>query len=450
MRFRKHDKISLWALLSLLLCAMQSCVVQRIDHTPYAQTDYYRHTLQALEEQPAVTSKEDSLQVGWAKVNITPPIGTPLAGYGKRKGLRYSTVHDSVWVRTFAFDNGQAEVIFVALDMLITPMKVAAALEKEYAALGLSPGHVYLSATHTHSSFGGWGQRLVGRLMAGRYSKQLVQQTTAQIVQSIQLARQNKQPSRLGYGIAYAPQLVRNRLTGSLVGRDTTIRFFKIEQSSGKTALLVTFAAHPTILPSMDPVLSRDYPGELVDQLEKSVDFGAFAAGAVGSQAVVAPHGESYESTAAVGEALAAAILEQAPAVEMKSTARLGFARHPLLLPKPQWRLNTNYRFAPFLFHWLFGKYPTYMSSMQLGEAILLGVPADYSGELLPALERQGQPVIVTGFNGGYIGYITPDQHYYLRKYETRAMNFYGPQSGSYLTEILSRIMRQYKLSQPK
>jgi neutral ceramidase len=373
-------------------------------------------------------------------------VGSPLAGYGKRKGLRYSTVHDSGWVRTFAFDNGQTEVIFVALDMLIAPMTVAAALEKEYAAMGLSPGQVYLSATHTHSSFGGWGQKLVGRLMAGRYSKQLVQQTTAHIVQSIQLARQNKKPAQLGYGTAYAPQLVRNRLTGSLSGRDTTVRFFKIEQVSGKTAVLATFAAHPTILPSMDPVLSRDYPGELVDRLETRVDFAAFAAGSVGSQAVVAPHGDTYASTAAVGQELAAAISEKLPGVELQHTARLGYTRHNLELPKPQWRLNTNYRFAPFLFNWLFGKYPTYINSMQLGEAVLLGVPADYSGELLHLLEQQGLPVVVTGFNGGYIGYITPDQHYALKKYETRSMNFYGPQSGSYLTEILRKIVDSYQL----
>jgi hypothetical protein len=89
------------------------------------------------------------------------------------------------------------------------------------------------------------------------------------------------------------------------------------------------------------------------------------------------------------------------------------------------------------------------VTSLQIGETVLLGVPADYSGELLPSLEqqaaRQGQQVIVTGFNGGYIGYVTPDQHYQLQKYETRAMNFYGPHSGSYLTAILLQLLKQYK-----
>lgn len=444
-----HKKSHLALLYSLILCLTQACVVQRIDHTPYQQTDYYRHTLQTLENVPLTSTAAGQLQVGWAKVNITPPVGTPLAGYGKRKGLRYKEVHDSVWVRTFAFENRQTEAFVVALDMLIAPMTVAAALEKEYPALGLKPEQVYLTATHTHTSFGGWGQKLAGWLMAGKQDRKLVLETTARIVQSIADARARKQPAQLGYGIAYAPHLVHNRLTGSMSGRDTTIRFIKIEQESGKTAVLTTFSAHPTILPSMDPVLSRDYPGELVEQLEQKVDFAAFAAGAVGSQGVVPPHGDTHESTAAVGQQLAKAVLQELPEVQLSDTATIGFARLGLELPQPQWRFNTTHRFAPFLFYGLFGKYPAFVNSLQLGNTVLLGVPADYSGELLPSLEKQaaqqGQQVLVTGFNGGYIGYITPDEHYPLKKYETRSMNFYGPHSGRYLTEILQRLLLLYK-----
>jgi neutral ceramidase len=433
----------------LMLWVMQACMVQRIDHTPFQQSDYYRHTLAKLHDTPLQITEAGKLQVGWAKVNITPPTGTPLAGYGKRRGLRYREVHDSVWVRSFVFDNGQAEAVIVALDMLLAPMPVAAALEKEYAALGLKPEQVYLTATHTHSSFGGWGEKLAGFLIAGNHNEQVVRETTARIVQSIRLAQQAKQPARIGYGTAYAQHLVRNRLTGSESARDTTIRFLKIEQASGSTAVLTTFAAHPTILPSMDPVLSRDYPGELVDQLEKSVSFAAFAAGAVGSQAVVAPHGDTFESSQAVGQQLAAAIKAELGSVALSDTATIGFTRLPLQLPDPEWRLNTTHSFAPFLFHGLFGEYPAYVSSLQLGNTIFLGVPADYSGELLPVLEeraaQQKQHVILTSFNGGYIGYITPDTHYPLKKYETRAMNFYGPQNGGYFTDILLRMLQRHR-----
>ncbi len=433
----------------LLLWVTQACIVQRIDHTPFQQSDYYQETLDELQSAPPRIFPAGNLQVGWAKVNITPPTGTPLAGYGKRKGLRYTAVHDSVWVRSFVFDNGHTEAVVVALDMLLAPMPVAAALEKEYAALGLKPEQVYLTATHTHSSFGGWGEKLAGFLIAGNHDEQVVEETTARIVQSIRLAQRAKQSARMGYGTAYAPHLVRNRLTGSESARDTTLRFLKIEQASGSTAVLTTFAAHPTILPSMEPVLSRDYPGELVDELEKTVSFAAFAAGAVGSQAVVAPHGETFKSTQAVGQQLAGLIKARLASVELSDTATIGFDRLPLDLPDPEWRLNTTHSVAPFLFHGLFGEYPAYISSLQLGNTVLLGVPADYSGELLPALEQQAaqqkRQVILTSFNGGYIGYITPDKHYPLKKYETRDMNFYGPQNGGFFTDILLRLLRQYR-----
>jgi len=44
---------------------------------------------------------------------------------------------------------------------------------------------------------------------------------------------------------------------------------------------------------------------------------------------------------------------------------------------------------------------------------------------------------MVTSFNGGYIGYITPLKYYDVDHYETRLMNWYGPGSGEYMQECL-------------
>ncbi|MFD2245512.1 neutral/alkaline non-lysosomal ceramidase N-terminal domain-containing protein [Pontibacter ruber] len=444
-----YPKSSLFSLCWLLLLFVApSCVVQRLDRTPYQQTSYYTQTLKGLQEQQPATMA-DTLQAGWAKVNITPEVGTPMAGYGKRRGMKYNQVHDSVWVRTFAFDNGKSQTYFVALDMLIAPMEITAALEQKYAAHGLRPEQVYLTATHTHTSFGGWGKKLAGRIMAGKYKKRVVQQTTEKILQSIKLAQANLQPTRFGYGSINAASWVSNRLTGSEAARDTLLRFLKFEQASGSTAILCTFAAHPTILPSMQPILSRDYPGALVYALEQKYDFAAFSAGAVASHRAVYHHGDSFESVQETGQALAQLILAAVPAVKTAYTSRLGSSRLPLYLPEPQWRIGDNHRFAPGLFYTLFGRYPAYLSSLQLGNTIMLGMPADYSGEFMSELEQQAkeqeQHLLVTGFNGGYLGYIIPDEHYKLKKYEARAMNFYGPHSGSYLQEVLRRMIGLYR-----
>ncbi|MCC9166811.1 neutral/alkaline non-lysosomal ceramidase N-terminal domain-containing protein [Pontibacter harenae] len=432
-----------WLLNAVLL---QSCLVQRLDHTPYQQTDYYRSTLAEVQKQTTTAIEADTLQVGWAKVNITPPVGTPMAGYGKRLGMKYEQVHDSTWVRTFAFSNGSNKAYFVTLDMLIVPMSVTAALEKEYPKLGIKPEQVYLSATHTHTSFGGWAKKLAGRLMAGKYKKQVVAQTVQHIIQSIKQAEANLQPTRLSYGQASAAGFVRNRLTGSSTTLDSTLRFIKFEQLNGQTALLCTFSGHPTILPSMQPILSRDYPGELVKELERTVDFAAFSAGAVGSHQTVYQHGGSFESTEQVGKELAQLILKASASLPLAHTTHLQSVRVPLYLPEPQWRIGENKRFAPLLFNTFFGKYEAYLTSLQVGDIVFLGVPADYSGEFMENLQATAselqKQLVVTSFNGSYLGYVVPEEHYPLKKYEVRDMNFYGPQSGTYITEMLSKLLR--------
>ncbi|WP_276497313.1 neutral/alkaline non-lysosomal ceramidase N-terminal domain-containing protein [Pontibacter litorisediminis] len=446
----------LYVLLFLLL--LTACVVRPLDRTPYQQTDYYQETISDLREEPATISHGDTVQVGWAKVNITPPVGTPLAGYGKRLGMAYEQVHDSAWVRTIAFSNGNTEAYYVALDLLIVPMQVLQELEKVYPELGLKPEQVYLTATHSHTSFGGWGKKLGIKFMSGKYDAELVTQLARQIAQSITLARQNLQPTKVGFGSTSAASLVKNRLLDDEDNpyyedrqekRDTALRFLKFEREDGTTAVLSVFSAHPTILPSDDPTLSRDYPGVLVDELEERVSFASFSAGAVGSQSTVYFHGDTHESTEAVGNRLAKLLREELRHVKTDYIYTLGYDRVPLELPEPSWRISKGLRLAPFLFNSIFGEHPAYLTSLQLGEVVFLGAPADYSGEFVAQLseqaQTQGQQAIVTSFNGGYIGYVTPDKYYNLQEYETRSMNFFGPYSGSYLTEIMLRQLQQYR-----
>ncbi|PRY07381.1 neutral/alkaline ceramidase-like enzyme [Pontibacter ummariensis] len=456
----KSTRRSRYQYVLLFLLLLTACVVRPLDRTPYQETEYYEETIEELEEHPATVSQGDTLQVGWAKVNVTPPTGTPLAGYGKRLGMAYEEVHDSAWVRTFAFSNGKTEAYYVALDLLIVPMEVLQNLEEAYPALGLKPEQVYLSATHSHTSFGGWGKKLGVKVMSGKYDEELVERLTRQIVQSMQLARQHMKPTKVGYGSTSAASLVRNRLLKDpenpfhqdhLTNRDTQLRFLKFERPDGTLAVLSFFAAHPTILPSAAPELSRDYPGVLVDALEERISFAAFSAGAVGSHSPVYFDGDTYESTVEVGGQLAELLREQLINVSTAYVRTLGYGRVHLELPDPHWRISRGIRLAPFLFNSLFGEHPAYATSLQLGNIVLLGAPADYSGEFVPHLEQQaqdqGQQAIVTSFNGGYIGYITPDKYYNLDGYETRSMNFFGPYSGSYLTEMLCRLLQQHQVS---
>jgi hypothetical protein len=51
------------------------------------------------------------LKVGIGKVDITPPIGTPSAGYMERKGEGMQGIHDPLLAIALFIDNGEKKIV---------------------------------------------------------------------------------------------------------------------------------------------------------------------------------------------------------------------------------------------------------------------------------------------------------------------------------------------------
>lgn len=425
---------------------LQSCLIARIDRTPYQQTSYYaslQKQLDTLTIDP-FEIRGDTIQAGWAKVNITPPRPVPMAGYGDRKGKKYRAVRDSIWVRAFVFDNGKNKAAWVTMDLLIVPPEIKQALEKTLPSVGFSISQTYLTATHTHSSIGGWAKKLVGRLIAGKYDKQVVQMVTEGIVKAIQQADSHKEKARFGLARYYAPDLVNHRITSEGTV-DSTLYLLKIQQTSGATAAMINFSAHATCLTSREYSLSRDYPGALVDTLEKKagIDFAAFGAGGVGSHSPAAA-GSDYEKIINMATLLSHKISLGFDTITLNYQHQLFSMQVPLPLRTPQWRISKNWRLRPWLFYALYGDYPSALTVLQTGNIIWIGTPCDFSGELALQIQAPAQhPVIINSFNGGYIGYITNDRYYDRNHYETRVMNWFGPENGAYFVETINRLVKK-------
>ncbi|QMU29745.1 neutral/alkaline non-lysosomal ceramidase N-terminal domain-containing protein [Adhaeribacter radiodurans] len=431
-----------------LLVGCQSCITQNLDTTPYQTTTYYQQSKKQIVELPLITSNtNDTVQVGWAKINITPPYPVAMAGYGKRKGKKYEQVHDSVWVRAFVFKKGNQKAAWVTADLLIMPMSVTEQLLKTLVNKGYTLNNTYLTATHTHYSYGGWGKKLAGRIMAGKYNKNLVNNTAEAIEKAITQAEKTAAPTAIGYQEIPATAFVYNRLVGQKGDLDTLIRVMHFRKTSGEKALICTFAAHPTSVASNDLRLSAEYPGALVQLLEKQMqlDIAAFGAGAVGSHGPQAS-GDEYTKVSNLAMGLADKIQVDQENVSLAFQTNLRSAYFPVSLNKPQWRLGEK-RFRPWLFYTVFGKYPAGLSLLQVGPISFIGTPCDFSGELLPEItttaSARNQKLIVTSFNGSYIGYVTPEKYFSLKKYETRDMNFFGPYTGTYLVELIKLIIQR-------
>jgi hypothetical protein len=57
--------------------------------------------------------------------------------------------------------------------------------------------------------------------------------------------------------------------------------------------------------------------------------------------------------------------------------------------------------------------------------------------------EERKLNLLITSFNGGYIGYITPDELYDERFHEVRETNWYGPGNGYYFDQIIRKIIEK-------
>ena len=433
--------------LGIIFCLIAT--IAPVDKTPLSESRYYQLAQQKLDSLNSSYTLQDSkyFKAGWAKTNITPQYPLPLAGYGARKGVFVSTVHDSVWARGFVFDNGFNKSAIITLDLLIIPPAVTEALRILLPEIGYSQDQIFLSATHTHCSVGGWADSWIGTQFAGKYQNEIVNDLAIAIITTIKKAETNLVSAKVGYARYDASPFTRNRLVGEKGSRDTWLRVVKIQQESGAVALITTFAAHATVLSHRQMNYSRDYPGALVDSLENitNVDFAAFCAGAVGSHSPVTKGGKSYNKIALLASNLKSLIGANVSSIPINKVQQSGTIRFDVPLRKPHIRVAANWRVRPWIFEKLTEVSPAYISLLRIGNIAFIGTPCDFSGELIAAIDEKANAldlnVLVTSFNGGYIGYITKDEWYNLKEYETFVMNWFGPYNGAYFVNLIQRLL---------
>ncbi len=86
------------------------------------------------------------------------------------------------------------------------------------------------------------------------------------------------------------------------------------------------------------------------------------------------------------------------------------------------------------------------ITALRVGNTVLVGLPVELSGEFYPKFDaickRRGLSLMITSFNGKYLGYVNPESYYFtLNHSETRGMNWFGPQNGEYFVELVNKIL---------
>ncbi|MEM9895077.1 MAG: hypothetical protein AAF789_01795, partial [Bacteroidota bacterium] len=280
----------------------------------------------------------------------------------------------------------------------------------------------------------------VSSLFAGDYDPEMVAFIVEKICESLSNAAERLEPASFAYTESAEPQFIRNRLLNIDSLTDGALQTLHFRQESGDV-LFSVYGAHATLLDKTNHQLSADYPGYFNTSLKQhaNVHFSSFAAGAVGNM--------GYRTAKSAdpfffGKNLAAEV--EYPEYYMDTVSLLSF-QIPLVLPQPQFRVGDHLVLRPIWFEKFFGRYSATISVAKIDKTIILGMPCDFSGELAVPLKKfaaqKGYQLIITSFNGGYIGYVSPDKWYDLDKYETRTMNWYGYGMGEYFTSLVEEII---------
>ena len=447
-------------LAALVVAALVLCL-GAVDHRPYFRSPYYGATAARLRASLVTnTVVRGELAAGFGRARLTPTINAPaddpakgefrslpLAGYGNRHGKPATGIHDDLYVKAVALRVGNRLGVMLGADALIIPPEVtAAAMRRIESELKLTREQIYLSATHTHCSLGGWGEGMVAEAFAGGFQPGARVWFADRIVTAIREAVDDLKPATFGTGHFAAPEFVRNRLVGELGNVDPDFSYVVLQQSGGKLGVLGSYSAHATVLSGDVMEFSADYPGWWQRTIETATGGTAvFLAGGVGSHGPQAG-GKSFTGTEHMGQTLAQSLLAQLPKTPLTNMITFGMLGLELSLPPLNVRVTDDLRLRPWLAQRVMPVQPqTFLQAFRLNNMVWISTPCDFSGELALGVKdflqvRGGCQAVITSFNGDYVGYVVRSRYYHMDGYEPRTMSFFGPNVPDYFDEFIRKM----------
>lgn len=446
-------KISLWWFLAILLALWLNLGPRPADNSHYQTSDYYRAaraTLTRLEPQHA----SGPLEVGLAELDISPPSGYPLAGFGGRRPKANTAMESPCLARALSLKVGTLTNTILTADLLL----MDETLVNEVLRLsGLERQDIYFTASHSHSCAGGYAEGFIYEQIFGQYDPDWSRQLAQRLAQVVLESRQSFSPVEFAWASLEVPNSQQNRIDRSAPTHDQLglLLFRTPGTDAPPLAILSVFGAHATVFGLRSHLVSADYPGHFLKALKAMTGARTllFAAGSVGD---ARPHGpalagkEPAKGVEDYGQMLAAAATAGLADLQWQRDIRLARLDLPLELPEVRLPIGPGWTWGPALTAMLSRQIHgrnTILSGLRLNGLVLLGFPVDYSGHLTTALASQFKnqaEVITTSFSGGYKGYLVASSWFFRHaKYETRDVNFFGPWSGDYLNEMATGLARK-------
>ncbi|GMW03446.1 MAG: hypothetical protein AMXMBFR84_45800 [Candidatus Hydrogenedentota bacterium] len=382
----------------------------------------------------AAAAQAHALEAGAAKIDITPPLETPLNGYIERLGRGAMSVHDPLSVRCLYLSEGETALFLINADLCIINR------ELRTRVLELAPSHVpkeniILTATHTHNGHGGMVESIAFRTVSGRYMPEVLDATANRFAEAMRTAYESRKRGTIGYGFGDLKGLAENRQVEE-GPTDPQVGVIRVDDSDGnKIAILANFAAHPTTVGSSDWLaFSADFPGYYYNEIERLANPGCvamFLNGAAGNQRPANPGGLSgWEHTAFVGRTLAQATMEAAEKI-LCGDATLRVAHSTPALP-------------PTLASALLPS-DIFLQTLEINDLVIAFVPGEPCVEVGLELRRRARARgygthMTVGVANDYLFYVVPESAFVAPSYES-SLHFYGPSMDQWLYDQFGMLM---------
>jgi len=224
----------------------------------------------------------DKLLVGFGRVNITPAMGTPIAGY---YNVRLANkVLDELEASAVAFACGDTKALLLSVDIAGIYEKVVTPMRHEISRVtGVPFEAIFVACTHTHTGAD------INKNILPDVQKVYEEFLTRRLCDAAMFALADLKPARMGWGVGQAPNISfvrRFRMkdgssrTNPGVGNpdivapigdvDERVGVVRFEREGGETIVLANFGTHPDVVGGCN--ISADWPGFARRTVEKAID----------------------------------------------------------------------------------------------------------------------------------------------------------------------------------
>jgi hypothetical protein len=325
------------------------------------------------------------------------------------------------------------------------------------SATQIRPDHIYVMSSHTHSGGGAYMEMLplLANALAGKFDPKIREFYEQRAAEAIIAANKTLKPARIAIGAGEARGISRFRSSWPPNGPvDPEVGLIRVDSvGTGKPmAVLMNFAAHPTVLGADNMTFSADFVGYARNALEGLIGGDVMAIFANGAQGTIAPRafqgGDSWERAENVGTILAAEAFKISLMIKPQDWVDIKLVRTPLALkivPTSVFPAGMTYP----------ASYESEINAVSFDNRIaFVAIPGELGSILNFQIKERGkllgfEQTFLLGLTNDALGYIITEDEYRHKTYES-TISLFGPALGSLIANESFQLLERLRPAEKK